>query len=335
MAIWLGSVHPILGAFLALCGLTASASENPGWCQSRWEDCGQSKVKVFAQVGLGSGSDWKIGPLFRSGPQLVFRSAEELAANADPTKAKDSEFQKQIEAQYAKLLRVEAIDWRKQMVVAAGGTVYNYNRRAFFQSFEIQGKQMVVQWRITEESEARRSECHDTRCVALIERFDGPVLFNPNAADKAKDLKVLVKMGFAGGVSLGPLRDDGQQPEFRNGREPKELVIRNVEELAANCNPMKAKDPAFQKEVEVQLAKFLKVGAIDWNKKMVVAVWLHIPPQRAPRPPVDFVSFQVKGGRLTIRWILNGPGRMYPSPSGIAMIERFAGPILFNPPAPK
>ena len=50
---------------------------------------------------------------------VVIRSAEELVAHsAKPESAKDPAVQKATEAELAKFLKVESIDWSKQMVLA-------------------------------------------------------------------------------------------------------------------------------------------------------------------------------------------------------------------------
>src|SRR5262245_39037598 len=50
---------------------------------------------------------------------VVIRSAEELVARSSkPESAKDAAVQKTMEEELAKLLRVDAIDWKKQMVLA-------------------------------------------------------------------------------------------------------------------------------------------------------------------------------------------------------------------------
>lgn len=153
----------------------------------------------------------------------------------------------------------------------------------------------------------------------------GAILAVSVSADEARDLKVFAKVGFSNSDStIGPLRP---RPH---------LVIRSAEELAFNKDPKKGKDPAFQKEVETQLAKLLKVDAIDWNKQMVVAVWYPVEPQRVGLPPVDFVSFKVQGNQLAVSWALKGAsGGCSPSPIGVALIERFDGQVLFNSSAKK
>jgi hypothetical protein len=59
------------------------------------------------------------GPLaYKLQDELVIRSAEELVAHSTrPQKSKDREVQREMSAALAKLFKVDAIDWDKQMVV--------------------------------------------------------------------------------------------------------------------------------------------------------------------------------------------------------------------------
>src|SRR6516162_11626846 len=59
------------------------------------------------------------GPLaYKPQLHLVIRSAEELVANSSkPLKSKDRKVQQEMSSALAKLFRVDAIDWDKQMVV--------------------------------------------------------------------------------------------------------------------------------------------------------------------------------------------------------------------------
>src|SRR5436190_15432258 len=51
------------------------------------------------------------------------------------------------------------------------------------------------------------------------------------------------------------------------------VVIRSAEDLVALSRKAESKkDPAVQKEMEAELAKILKVEAIDWRKHVVLGV---------------------------------------------------------------
>ncbi len=176
MATRFNALTAILGAFLTIQIPTDAAGEIPSRCKASR----QSMLKVFAKVGLGGTSDGRIGPLGASGrTQLVIHSAKDLAANAAPKKAKDPAFQKEVEAQLAKLLKVDAIDWDKQMVVAIwGGAARVHHQEIAFHSFTVKGNALTVTWN---ETGSWLPGCTRARGVALVERFNGPVLFNPSA----------------------------------------------------------------------------------------------------------------------------------------------------------
>src|SRR5262245_53741983 len=59
------------------------------------------------------------GPLaYKPQRHLVIRSAEEVVANSSkPLKSKDRQVQQEMSSALAKLFKVDAIDWDKQMVV--------------------------------------------------------------------------------------------------------------------------------------------------------------------------------------------------------------------------
>ena len=51
------------------------------------------------------------------------------------------------------------------------------------------------------------------------------------------------------------------------------LVIRSAEELVAHSGtPLQSKDRATQEEMSAALARLFGVGAIDWDRQMVVGV---------------------------------------------------------------
>ena len=64
---------------------------------------------------------------------------------------------------------------------------------------------------------------------------------------------------------------DGRLGSFEIKRHG--VAVRSAEELVALTSKAKsATDAAVQKEMEAELAKLLKVDAIDWKKQMVIAV---------------------------------------------------------------
>jgi hypothetical protein len=78
-------------------------------------------VKPIA-TAKGDSRDGRLGPFEIKRNGVVIRSAEELVALSSKAKsATDPEVQKEMEAELAKLLKVETIDWKKQMVLAVIG----------------------------------------------------------------------------------------------------------------------------------------------------------------------------------------------------------------------
>src|SRR5271170_4956737 len=80
----------------------------------RAEDARELKIFASAQDSPRAAN---IGPVqLDSYGGVVIRSAEELVAlSSRPAAAKDPAVQKELEAELAKLLEMDAIDWSKQM----------------------------------------------------------------------------------------------------------------------------------------------------------------------------------------------------------------------------
>lgn len=99
-------------------------------------------------------------------------------------------------------------------------------------------------------------------------------------------------------------------------------MIRSAEELVALTDKAKsAKDPAVQKEMVAELAKLLKVDAIDWNKQIVLGVIGE-----------GFDSLNTNGKVLTVTFIpfKERVGRSVPpAPKVLLLIERFEGEVQF------
>jgi hypothetical protein len=115
-------------------------------------------------------------------------------------------------------------------------------------------------------------------------------------------------------------------------KEPQQLVIRSSEELA------KAAGQPADKAAE-ELAKAFKVEAIDWKKQMVVVATGGT--KSTGGYSVEVTDLKVKDGVLTVHWKLNTPKpgapvtRAITHPAQAALVERFDGKTVFDPPAPK
>lgn len=121
-----------------------------------------------------------IGPVQLGQPgSVVIRNAEELVALSSRAKsAKDPAAQKEMEAELARLLQVDAIDWSKQMALAVRGEPGTKADRIRFNSLTVEGKILTVAWKVN----ARPPHAGPGTPIALIlvERFDGEVKFVPS-----------------------------------------------------------------------------------------------------------------------------------------------------------
>jgi hypothetical protein len=109
---------------------------------------------------------------------VVIRSARDLVAHSGkPDSAKDPQVQKESEAELAKLLGVDAIDWEKQMVIGVRGVPGTKADRVHFDSLKVEGKVLTVAWKVKQ----RPPHAGPGTPIALIlvERFDGEVKFGP------------------------------------------------------------------------------------------------------------------------------------------------------------
>ena len=128
------------------------------------------------------------GPLaYKLQLQLVIRSAEELVASSSkPLKSKDREVQREMSLALAKLFKVDAIDWDKQMVIGimTGGGRGDAGNLAF-KSFQIEGKSLTVHYKGPGYPD---HTCASNSGLALVDRFDGVVQFvDANAPNVGKD----------------------------------------------------------------------------------------------------------------------------------------------------
>ena len=133
-------------------------------------------------------------------------------------------------------------------------------------------------------------------------------------AEDSRELKTIASArDYSRSSSIGSFRLD------RTG-----VVIRSAEELVAlSRRATAAKDLAVQKEMEAELAKLLKVGAIDWSKQIVLGVIGE-----------RFDSLKTDGKVLTATFIhFNEPltRAIPPTPKILVLIERFEGEVKFVP----
>jgi hypothetical protein len=111
------------------------------------------------------------GPIRLKKEGVVIRSAEELVAlTAKATAANDPAVQKETEAEVAKLLQVEAIDWAKRMILGVIGEEV--------ESLKSDGKALTVSYVPFKEPLARAIP-KTPKVLVLVERFEGEVKFVP------------------------------------------------------------------------------------------------------------------------------------------------------------
>jgi hypothetical protein len=144
---------------------------------ARAEDA--KELRTFASAQDSSRAA-HIGPVQLDEPgSVVIRSAEELVGFSSKAKsAKDRAVQKEIEAELAKVLLLDAIDWNKQMVLAVRGEPGTNADRVRFDSLKVEDKVLTVAWKVN----ARPPHAGPGTPIALIlvERFDGEVKFVPS-----------------------------------------------------------------------------------------------------------------------------------------------------------
>lgn len=140
---------------------------------------GDARELAVVAAAHDSPTEGSIGPIRLDKPGgVVIRSAEELVAHsARPGSAKDVAVQKETTAALAKLLDVDAIDWKTHMVVAVRVEPGTKADRARFDSLRIEGKVLTVAWSVR--PRPPHAGPGTPTAVALVERFDGDVKVVP------------------------------------------------------------------------------------------------------------------------------------------------------------
>ncbi|MCE9560588.1 MAG: hypothetical protein K8U57_00905 [Planctomycetes bacterium] len=140
------------------------------------EEARDVKIIAAAQDSPNAGN---IGPVqLDQNAAVVIRNAEELVARSGKaTAAKDAVVQKEMQSELAKLLQVEAIDWKTQMVVAVRGEPGTKADRVHFNSLKIEGKVLTVAWKVKQRPP--HAGAGTPIALILVERFDGEVKFSP------------------------------------------------------------------------------------------------------------------------------------------------------------
>lgn len=121
--------------------------------------------------------------------QMILRNAEELALahGVDRKDARDMRLQIAAMEDVAQLLKVKGIDWNKQMlVVVAAGAQPTGGYSIEFLSLPARDRKLTVNWRLNRPADGAvvtQAITYPAQ-MALVERFEGPVKFDPEAKEK-------------------------------------------------------------------------------------------------------------------------------------------------------
>jgi hypothetical protein len=135
----------------------------------------RKELKVLAR------GDWRAAGT-KEPQQLVIRSADELAkATGQPAD--------KVAVGLAKEFKVEAIDWKKQMVVVAtGGTKSTGGYSVEITDLKVKEGMLTVHWKLNTPKPGAvlpQAITHPAQAV-LVERFDGKTVFDPPAPKQEK-----------------------------------------------------------------------------------------------------------------------------------------------------
>jgi hypothetical protein len=182
---------------LALCASLAAAAPAPEEKKDdkkaeQGEKKSEEKTKGGVEVNILGRGVWRPVTKNNDPQQVVIRSAEELAKAAGLDKPEGEEAQKKASEIIAKTLKVDDIDWKKQMViVATGGMKRTGGYSVEITKIETADMVMTVHWKLNSPkagSPVTQTITHPAQTV-LVERFEGKVVFDPPAAkdgDKEK-----------------------------------------------------------------------------------------------------------------------------------------------------
>jgi hypothetical protein len=289
----------------------------------------------------------------QKGEQTIIRTADELIARPPWNKldANAEVLKKQATEAVAKALKVDGIDWDKQMlVVTTAGVKPTGGWKVEIQSVAAGDKTLTVRWSVTPPAGFATQALTHPGQVALVERAEGTPKFEmmpgkgprlklperprlkefelppvPKAppiyecGEKAdKELKIFAQApGRLGAVRVGGM-------VIRGGQE----LVRQIAGAGRNVDAATA-----------LAAKMLKVEKIDWDKQMIVIVSGGT--QRTGGYKVEVAGLKVKDDTLTVHWKLIGPKPGQPvtqaptNPAVTILVERFDGEVRFDPPSAK
>jgi len=341
--------------------VVADKAKNAKEVRSQRGDAEVRLIKIIARANWPYGSTNPDGP--REGHTLVLRSAAELVA-ATPFKNRDAlpeVVEKQATAELATMLKVDGIDWKKQMLtVVTAGVKGTGGFSVDIASIGVGDKMLTVTWKLNTPKGAVTQAFTHPGQVVLVEQVEGKAKFVQEAGKGAKgprdvdpsksparpadpsDLPAQPAVRFD-----SPARpaSDGEEKPAQKTRELKIIgqtptrvgagsaTIRSAKELAAATGE-KDEDAA-----SARLAKALKVESIDWAKQMIIVVSGGV--QRTGGYSVTVNKLEVGDKVLTVHWKLNTPKPGQPvtqaitHPAQTILVERFEGEVRFDPAPPK
>jgi formylglycine-generating enzyme required for sulfatase activity len=244
---------------------------------------------------------------------VAIRSPEELVAHSDkPDAAKDPAVQKAAVAELIKLLKVEGIDWDKQMVLAVRGHPGPGELSVIvFDPPVAAGAELLVGWR--QDGRAARAVYRDQPTgFALVDRFEGQVRFLPRwYTNSAGQALVLIPRGkFQMGAPAG--EEDRLEEERPHEVEITRPFYMGRHEVTVGQFKAFVKDTNYRTEAErdgkggraFDGKEFVQKPEFTWKS-------LHIP--QADDHPVVVVSWA--DAIAFCEWLSRKEGRTYRLPT--------------------
>ncbi len=144
-----------------------------------------AKGEEATDVKILSRGLWRPATKSNDPQQIVIRSGEELAKAAGLDKPDGEDAQKKAAETVAKALKVDDIDWKKQMViVVTGGVKRTGGYSVEITKIETADKVMTVHWKLNSpkrDAPVTQTITHPALTV-IVDRFEGKVVFDPPAA---------------------------------------------------------------------------------------------------------------------------------------------------------
>ncbi len=311
------------------------------------------ELKILAKGYWGGAGVRPDGP--RQGHTFLVRSPEELP-NHPPWNNLDAipqVVQKQALAALTRALKVDKIDWAKQMVVVVtAGVKPTGGWKVEITKVTAGDKTVTVNYTVTPPSGFATQAFTHPGQVALVEHADGTPKFvmTPGKGGRPKLRPVPPAKSGALAVSFTPEQGAGEQ----KGKEDRELkvfarapgrlkALRKGHAIARNpMELIRLMGGTFGGNIDKAntfAARTLKVEKIDWNKQMLIIISGGTQPTGGYS--VELTGLKVNGDTLTVHWKLKTPRpgdivtQALTSPALTLLVERYDSTVRFDPPAAK